>query len=151
MSRDGHEVALRGWANQPFIKIHRERLSPLMDQASRAIEEAVNIRPKVVRPPNGQTNAQITELMRSQFNLTTVLWSVDARDGEGPSDDSPETVKRIVTSVLGKVNPGDVVMFHCSSAASVAALPSIVDALQNQGYELLTLSEVLSFPDDKPH
>ena len=37
------------------------------------------------------------------------------------------------------------------TAHSVEAVVRVVDKLTEEGYEFLTLSEVMSFPDDKPH
>jgi peptidoglycan/xylan/chitin deacetylase (PgdA/CDA1 family) len=57
----------------------------------------------------------------------------------------------IAKHVLADAKPGDVVLFHDGLKQTVAALPGILDSLRTTGYELLTLSQILSFPDDKPH
>jgi peptidoglycan/xylan/chitin deacetylase (PgdA/CDA1 family) len=49
-------------------------------------------------------------------------------------------------TVARKLQPGAIVCLHGSSEATVAALPLILDTLQDEGYTAVTLSELLS-PD----
>ena len=57
----------------------------------------------------------------------------------------------IVKNVLDIVAVGDIVLFKEGNPQLLEALPVIIDTLHWRGFELLTVSEMLSFPDDKPH
>ena len=57
----------------------------------------------------------------------------------------------IVSIVLERVAVGDIIHFREGNAQTIIALPLIVDGLHALGYELLTVTEMLSYPDDKPH
>ena len=77
--------------------------------------------------------------------MKVILWSLDAHDAV------EKDKSRIVSAVVPKAKPGDVVLLHDINPTTAAALPTIIDMLHEQGYEFLTISEVISFPDDSPH
>lgn len=45
--------------------------------------------------------------------------------------------------VLSRVNPGSIVLFHNAAENTPAALPSIIEGLIAEGYDLLPVSEIL--------
>lgn len=45
--------------------------------------------------------------------------------------------------VLSRVNPGSIVLFHNAAENTPAALPSIIEGLISEGYDLLPVSELL--------
>ena len=57
----------------------------------------------------------------------------------------------MVKNVLENVAVGDIIYFKEGNSELLIALPIIIDFLHSKGYELLTVSDMLSFPDDKPH
>jgi peptidoglycan/xylan/chitin deacetylase (PgdA/CDA1 family) len=72
--------------------------------------------------------------------MRTIGWDVDPRDYETPGADA------ITDRVLGGVRPGSVVLLHDDRRAlepTVAAVARTVPALQRDGYELVTVSELL--------
>jgi peptidoglycan-N-acetylglucosamine deacetylase len=71
---------------------------------------------------------------------TAVMWDVD------PAPDPRTTPERIVARTLEHVRPGSIILLHpwYRSGPSVrAALPVIIDKLQGQGYQFLTVDELL--------
>ena len=52
--------------------------------------------------------------------------------------------------MLNSSKKGDVIMCNVDET-TIEALPGFLDAYQKEGFEFLTVSEMLSFPDDKPH
>lgn len=80
----------------------------------------------------------------AEHGLKTILWSIDSRDWE-LSD-----VKAIVNHVMAHVKPGDIIVFHDGIQHTPDTVNYLIDELYEQGYELLTIREVMSFPDDSP-
>jgi len=77
----------------------------------------------------------------------TVLWSVQSFDWQDPDD--PDD---IVMQVLAEVEPGAIVLCHDGQndtndarprSSTLAALPTILERLRSDGYEFLTVSELL--------
>ena len=49
-----------------------------------------------------------------------------------------------------RVQVGDILYFSEGKVDVVIALPDIIKSLHQQGFELLTISAMMSYPDDKP-
>jgi peptidoglycan/xylan/chitin deacetylase (PgdA/CDA1 family) len=70
-----------------------------------------------------------------------VSWDVDSADWDGRDPDS------IATTVLAGARPGSIVLLHDGMAnrrSTVGALPAIISGLRDEGYELVTVSTLLS-------
>ncbi|MBA4750377.1 MAG: polysaccharide deacetylase family protein [Alphaproteobacteria bacterium] len=86
------------------------------------------------RPPYGAGRAKASPVA-SEFNLKTVLWTVDTRDWQKSSAQSVEQ------SVDQNVKDGSIVLMHDTKAVTVKALESIINQLKRNKYSFLTLSE----------
>lgn len=115
-----------------------------IDKTSAIIRGITQQNPSVIRPSNAANNGKINEAIHQEHGLKTLLWSIDSKDWEMTEP------KAIVASIMAKVKPGDVIVFRDSRSHVVEAVSLLVDALFTEGYELLTASEMLSFPDDTP-
>ena len=71
------------------------------------------------------------------MGLTTVQWDVDSLDWKGMSD------REIYDRVTKRVKNGSIVLFHNNSDNILTALPIVLAKLINDGYEPVTLSELI--------
>ena len=74
-----------------------------------------------------------------------VLWSLDSGDWQGLDRDT------IVNNVVNRVRPGSIIIFHDSDEKdkadrrpTVEALKLILPALQEMGYRLVTISQLVA-------
>lgn len=86
------------------------------------------------------------QLQRNHSSLQMVLSSLDSHDRLFDVSGA----HKLVEDVLQRVKPGDIILCHDSQAVLLNALPLLLDKLIIAGYELLTLSQILTFPDDSP-
>ena len=64
----------------------------------------------------------------------SVMWDVDSLGWKGLTRDE------IVHQILSNVRPGSILLFHVGADAQDGpALPSIIAALRNQGYDFSTI------------
>lgn len=93
-------------------------------------------RTDLFRPPYGRiTNGQIKGVRAA--GLQVVMWDVLSGDFE-----QKDTGERVAASVLRRVRPGSIVVFHdnaISEARMRVALPIVLDALYQQGYRSVAL------------
>lgn len=85
-----------------------------------------------VRPPYGAWDEH-TRQVADDLGLKLVLWSVDPRDwekGAAPDD--------IIEHVLSHLHPGAVILLH-ETEATLQALPTLIDRIRQNGYELAGL------------
>lgn len=86
-----------------------------------------------MRPPFGAWQRELEVKME----VLPVLWSVD------PLDWMTENVDEIVSKVVTEAEEGDIILLHDCYASSVEAALRIVDFLQKEGYEFVTVDRLL--------
>ena len=71
----------------------------------------------------------------------SILWSLDTRDWSMPKSD------KIVSKIEGSASEGDIILFHDlddKRLPTPAALRKIIPYLIDNGYEIVTVSELLT-------
>lgn len=135
--RRGHQVASHGWNHTAF-----PRLSPreLRDQLRRT-DAVLGLQPvgrPWVRPPYGALSARaLAQLVAAGY--TVALWSFDSHDHE--LEDPATLAARCAPD---RVTPGDVLLFHEGQRWTLDALPAIVGALTDAGYECVTMADLFA-------
>ena len=66
-----------------------------------------------------------------------IQWSVDSLDWQ------EKGVQDIIDRVLGKVEPGAIVLFHNAAKYTPQALPTIIEDLIRQGYSFVPISQLI--------
>ena len=49
----------------------------------------------------------------------------------------------MIKQVTKEINPGDIILFHNNSQYITQALPTILDYIQSQGYEIVPVSQLV--------
>jgi polysaccharide deacetylase family sporulation protein PdaB len=139
---EGHEIANHTFDHHYLKHVAPEKLKEEIRQTQEAIFEVTEQMPRVFRPPGGFYDQALLDLARED-HFTVVMWSwyQDTKDYRRPGAD------KIVQTVLSHAHNGDIVLFHdlqgdCSQ--TVAALKKILPELRKQGFEFVTVSELLS-------
>ena len=79
---------------------------------------------------------QVVSAVKS-LGMYCVQWDVDSLDWKDPS---PE---QLCQNVLGKVRDGSIVLMHNGAKNTPAALPSIIEGIQNKGYEIVLIKDLI--------
>lgn len=91
---------------------------------------------RLFRPPFGEYDNLVLQTARSS-GFEVIQWSVDSLDWQ-------EIGKEAITErVLKNIQPGAIVLFHNNAKYTPEALPVILDALQQQGYQIVPVSDLL--------
>jgi peptidoglycan-N-acetylglucosamine deacetylase len=144
---EGHELG-----NHTFDHVdaaHEREDRVLLDQIRRtsaAIATAVGTPPRLMRPPYGKDVARVARLAGELELDPTVLWSAQGWDW----DTTP--AEEIASLVLRDCAPGGIVLLHdgvpphggTSREPMLAALGQILATLRRDGYEVVTVSELLA-------
>jgi len=105
-----------------------------MEKCNRAIYNATGEYPKIYRPPFGRIS-KLNEQSLSD-KMSKILWTVDSSDWTERNKD------KIVEKVVGSVKHKSIILMHDFYSQSVEALPEIIDALRERGYEFVTVSKL---------
>ncbi len=130
---EGHEIGYHGFSHKDLSRLSRRDMVEELEK-TRALLPA-GCRPKFLRPPGGSTSDALRQVMEAR-NLAILSWSVDPRDW------ATKDAAAIEGAVLDTVKDGDIILLHDTSESSVQAALYIVDTLHDQGYELVTVSQL---------
>ncbi|MDE7156622.1 MAG: polysaccharide deacetylase family protein [Lachnospiraceae bacterium] len=86
----------------------------------------------ICRPPYGAIDERVQAIIDSPI----ILWSIDTRDWE------TKNAAQTVANIQQNVQDGDIILMHDIHAESVDAAVQIIPWLQQQGYQLVTVSEL---------
>ena len=134
---EGHEIASHTWSHIKMTGSSDEKIISEMDRTNAVIIEATGRRPSLMRPPYGATNQHIMDMMMDRYGMTSVLWNVDTQDWKHPGVDV------VVNRVLSAAQNGSIILLHDIHASTLAAVESIVSGLQQRGFRLVTVSELI--------
>ncbi|RIE02793.1 polysaccharide deacetylase family protein [Cohnella faecalis] len=148
MQREGHAIGNHSYNHPDFSKLTLSEMQGQIRRSQNIIEGIVGYEPRLIRPPYGEINAEQLQWAKEN-GYTVVNWDVDS------SDWRQLPAERIFRNVTRSVKPGSIVLMHAgggegqSLAGTVAALPRIIDWLRANGYQAVTLPELLKVPEKR--
>ncbi|MDR3562224.1 MAG: polysaccharide deacetylase family protein [Negativicutes bacterium] len=140
----GHEIGSHAYSHAHLSEIRKDKIDPELEKAEEVISR-VAPRPTLFRPPGGLYNHTVLEIA-GRHHYTMILWSIDTKDWSAPP------VEKVVDAVLDNIRPGSIVLFHDGNypLPTPKALEIIIDRLKEQGYEFITISELLELYEIRP-
>lgn len=124
----------RNHLNMP--KLSENEIKNEIEYVNDRVFDLTGKKPKYFRAPFGDySNKLMTSL--EELNMVGVQWSIDSLDWKGFS------AKQIYERVVPKAKSGDIVLFHNNSDHVIDALPLVLSALKGQGFEFVTLSQLV--------
>lgn len=136
MSDDGHLIGNHTFTHCNLCNTNINSAIDEINKTNQIIYELTNTSPEYIRPPFGSLPNELDS--NSNFNLETVLWNLDTRDW------SVLNTEEIVKYVINNVNDGDIILMHDIFPTSVNAAVQIIDILSQQGYEFVTVDNLLN-------
>ena len=131
---EGHEIGIHGYSHKTMKNMSRRSIAQEIMDTEDLLPEGCRVR--FLRPPGGFLSDPVVEVARAR-GLPILKWSVDPRDW------ATGDTAAIETAVLARIKDGDIVLLHDMSDSSVDAALAIVDRLQEQDFEFVTVSELV--------
>lgn len=134
LSEAGHEVMNHSSTHPHMSKLSKTQMISEIEGCNDKIEAVTGVRPVLFRAPYGEYNDLLIDTLTGQ-GMYCIQWDVDSLDWK----DIPSS--EITRRVTQRVRPGSIVLFHNAAKNTPAALPSIIESLQSQGYEFVKISD----------
>lgn len=131
----GHEIGCHGYSHKLFPQLRERELLQELVLSSLLIQEQTGQTPTLLRPPGGQCSDAVKTFSR-QMHLPLILWSVDPRDWECHRSG------KVISRVMAQAKDGSIVLMHDMSDCSVSAALAIIDKMQAEGYQFVTVSQL---------
>ncbi|WP_299415193.1 polysaccharide deacetylase family protein [Acaryochloris sp. IP29b_bin.148] len=140
VAQDGHAIGNHTWSHH--YRYHSPALAQREIQlTSQVIEKHTGFKTRLFRPPGGYLDNGLVAYARTQ-GQTTVMWTVD--------DTYSGTVEQAVNNVIQNATPGGIVLMHDGGGdrqLMIQALPHIITQLKQQGYQFVTVPQLLDMAD----
>lgn len=109
----------------------------------RAVYAATGTATELFRPPGGILTRDGEKAIGGS-GQKLILWTVSVGDYL-PKKKAADIVRGVVRGA----SPGAIILLHNAPAATIEALPAIIDQLRAKGYRFLTVSELLGLPTNQ--
>ena len=143
----GNEIAIHGYTHKQdrahyYDTADEETYQSELGDTKKAILSLLpNTKIKLMRPIGGR----ITEERIAECDYSVIMWSVDSLDWKYKND-GEAGVETIVDNVMSQVRDGSIVLMHDLYENTYLATKEIFKQLSAQGYEVVTVSELLGNP-----
>ncbi len=97
------------------------------------------------RSPAYAKRPWLNKVLIAEGYTVNLFASLDVQDWTNP----PPPIDGMVECVAKEVEPGDIILFHVGPRHTAPALPSILQALAEQGYHFVTAEELLYYGEPK--
>lgn len=136
IQKAGHEIGSHGYSHPHPDRIGKQGNLEDINKAGKIIYQITGHIPQLYAPPYGERGPAVLEAAR-EAGYNTILWSIDTVDWQRPGSDV------IVKRVLNRADNGAIVLMH-PTAPTVEALSQIITGLQEKGFSLVTVTELLA-------
>lgn len=132
----GHNVGNHTYHHVNLKKIPLEYVATEMKACGQVLKKITGTSPHLFRPPGGDYDHDVAKISEA-LGYTMVLWTDDPGDYAKPGD------KVIEERLLARVSNGGIVLIHDGIQQTIDILPQFITYLKAQGYEFVTIDEML--------
>lgn len=140
IAAEGHIIAVHTMTHPNLATLsqveQRAEIVPLMDK----IKELTGITPTIIRPPFGMYNKDLLDLSK-ELGLTLTTWSNGSLDWEGVDANGHKDPQKVVDAVMEQLTPGSNILMHDTHQHTADALPIMIKAMREKGYQFVTLGK----------
>lgn len=129
----GHLIGVHSYEHVNFGQIGDEAAIEQIEKTQEAIHNVTGKYAGYIRPPYGCWKKSLDV----EVPLIEVLWDID------PLDWATKDADTVVQRILKGVPEGSIILLHDGSQSSVQAAFSVIDILQQENYEFVTVEDLL--------
>lgn len=136
MHEKGHEIANHSDTHPHPNSLSRGEMIAEMENCDKKIKNITGQKEVLFRAPYGEYNNLLVQTCKDTGRYC-IQWDVDSLDWKGLTPDM------IVKRVTERVKNGSIILLHNGAENTAKALPELLCQLKNQGYEFVTVSDLI--------
>lgn len=131
---EGHEIGNHTWSHPNLKKLSDEKIQDQLGRCRALFSQLLGEgNSYLVRPPYGSADRRVREAM----DAVGVFWSVDTLDWKLKDEE------QVYQKIISETRDGAIILCHDIHRTTIPAALRAVDTLRKEGYEFVTVSELL--------
>jgi len=144
IAAEGNVIANHTWSHPNMARLSPAQAREEIAKTENLLRQTTGYRTALLRPPKGRVSTSIMDLAQKE-GYRVIGWSVDSADWRDPQ------AARIATRLHNQIHPGAIILMHAvafpkNQGSTVKVLPALIKELKAQGYQLVTIDELLHIP-----
>lgn len=136
----GCEIGNHTYAHTNLSSLSNLSIKKAIEQTNREVSKVIGISPSLLRPTGGNYTSRVQE----SVDMPMILWSIDTEDWKYRNK------AHVEKEIIGKVKDGDIILMHDLYSSTAEASEVIIPQLVKEGYQLVTVSELLKYKGINP-
>lgn len=137
---DGHEIGNHTWDHPDLTLLDAEDMIQQFESTRDMIAAITGEAPMLIRPPYGKYDEAVQNIAPGPL----INWSIDTIDWQDRDAD------QIMVNITDAVHEDGIILMHDVYPSTVEAVERILNTYGEQGYEFVTVSELLHFDRSEP-
>lgn len=129
----GNQIGSHTYSHKNLLYFNEEEITKEIEKTNEAIYNVIGTKPTIIRVPYGNINKKI----RSISNMNHILWNVDTLDWKYKNSN------RVYKEIIKHAEDGNIILLHDIFKTSVNGVLKAIDELKKQGYEFVTIDEMV--------
>lgn len=130
---EGHLIGNHTYSHVDIRNMTETAAKEEIKKANKVIAQFTGEEPSFMRPPFGSGSNKLEK----ELEMIQVLWTIDTMDW------SCKNEAKICSTVYKEVEENSIILMHDEYPATVRAALSIIDQLHKEGYEFVTVDEII--------
>lgn len=135
----GNEIASHTWNHKRLTELSAAGIRSQLERTNEAVVSVADgYEIKVLRPPYGKFNKTLRSVC-AEMGLVIAEWEIDTLDW------STRNANKTYNKIMKEAKDGVIILCHDLYQTTADAAERFIPDLVNEGYQLVTVSELLSF------
>lgn len=136
----GCEIGNHTYSHADLCGVKKATVEKEISKCSDVILKLTGEREKLFRPTGGKNN----KTLQSEAGRALILWNIDTRDW------SHHNSEKTIRAVKESVDDGSIILMHDLEMSTAESCEKLIPELVEQGYQLVTVSELLRINGIEP-
>lgn len=132
MHEEGHLIGNHTYSHIELACVPLQKAVEEINKTNNIIKEITGEDTEYIRPPYGYWTKELAK----NVDMEPILWDVDPRDWSVLDE------QKVTCHIVKNIEEGDIILLHDIFETSVDAALNVIDILQLNGYEFVTVEEL---------
>lgn len=131
----GHEVGNHSYTHPKMENLSAPQTREQLVKTNEVIEAATGVKCVLFAPPSGGYRDETVKIA-AEYNMKTIMWTVDTIDWQKPSPDI------LINRVMSKIDNGAMVLMHPTDSTA-KSLDRLIIQIKEKGLKIATVTELM--------